>query len=99
MRRPLDFLRRLRRAGGPLLPKKPRCQAFRGLLIAILAVVSASALAGAVDPAGLATSRTDLTPKDQARVLAVTRPTTDFSKPEAFETMQGGAGTSRAQVD
>lgn len=99
MRRPLDLLRRMRRAGGPLLSKTPRCHVFRGLLIAILAIVSAPALAGSAEPVGLATSRTDLTPKDQARVLAVARPTTDFSKPESFETMQGGAGTSRKQVD
>ena len=45
--------------------------------------------------AGLATTRTDLTPKDLARVEAITRPTTDFSKPEQFELMQGGAGTSQ----
>lgn len=99
MRRLLDFPRRLRRANGLPLLKNPRYQPFRGLSIAILAIVSAPPLAGAVDPAGLATSRTDLTPKDQARVIAVTRPTADFSKPEAFETMQGGAGTSRKQVD
>ena len=97
MRRPLDFLRRLRRADGPLLPEPPRCQVFRGFSIAILLMISTPA--GAQEPAGLATSRTDLTPKDQARVLAVTRPTQDFSKPESFETMQGGAGTSRKQVD
>ena len=99
MRRPLDFLRRMRRAGGPLLPEVPRCQAFRGLSLVILAIISTAALAGSPEPVGLASSRTDLTPKDQARVIAVTRPTTDFSKPEAFETMQGGAGTSRKQVD
>ncbi|TGQ03208.1 di-heme oxidoredictase family protein, partial [Mesorhizobium sp. M2E.F.Ca.ET.219.01.1.1] len=28
----------------------------------------------------------------------VTRPTADFSKPEPFELMQGGAGTSRKDV-
>ena len=99
MRRLLDFPRRLRRANGLPLLKNPRYQPFRGLSIAILAIVSTPALAGAVDPAGPATRRTDLTPKDQARVIAVTRPTADFSKPEAFETMQGGAGTSRKQVD
>lgn len=38
--------------------------------------------------------RTDLNGKDAARVLKVTRPTDDFSKAEAFELMQGGAGTS-----
>ncbi|TJV07865.1 MAG: thiol oxidoreductase, partial [Mesorhizobium sp.] len=47
------------------------------------------------EPVGLATSRADLTPKDLARVIAITRPTRDFSKPEQFEPMQGGAGTSR----
>ncbi|TIT96343.1 MAG: thiol oxidoreductase, partial [Mesorhizobium sp.] len=47
------------------------------------------------EPSGPPTNRIDLTPKDQARVLAVTRPTTDFSKPEQFELMQGGAGTSQ----
>ncbi|ESZ47429.1 c-type cytochrome [Mesorhizobium sp. M0062] len=99
MRRPIDILRRLRRAAGPLLLKNPRYQAFRGLSVVTLAAILAPALAGSSEPVGLATSRTDLTPKDQARVLAVTRPTQDFSKPESFETMQGGAGTSRKQVD
>ncbi|WP_292281007.1 di-heme oxidoredictase family protein [Mesorhizobium sp.] len=60
-------------------------------------VLSAPTLAG--EPAALPTSRTDLTPKDQARVLAVTRPTTDFTRPEPFELMQGGAGTSRKDVN
>ncbi|MES0023779.1 MULTISPECIES: di-heme oxidoredictase family protein [unclassified Mesorhizobium] len=99
MRRPIDILRRLRRAAGPLLLKNPRYQAFRGLSVVTLAAILAPALAGSSEPVGLATSRTDLTPKDQARVLAVTRPTQDFYKPESFETMQGGAGTSRKQVD
>lgn len=44
--------------------------------------------------AGEPVERADLTPKDRARVTAVTRPTDDFSKAEAFELMQGGAGTS-----
>ncbi|PRX06543.1 UNVERIFIED_ORG: CxxC motif-containing protein (DUF1111 family) [Martelella mediterranea] len=43
--------------------------------------------------------RTDLTPKDMKRVESVTRPTTDFSKPERFETMQGGAATTKATVN
>ena len=38
--------------------------------------------------------RDDLTSHDRARVKQVTEPTQDFSKPEPFETMQGGAGTS-----
>jgi CxxC motif-containing protein (DUF1111 family) len=37
--------------------------------------------------------RTDLTAEDLARVAAITAPTTDFSRPEDFETNQGGAGT------
>ncbi|MES0135247.1 c-type cytochrome [Mesorhizobium sp. M0016] len=99
MRRPLDILRRVRRANGPLRLKNLGYQAFRGLSGVILAAILAPALAGSSEPVGLATSRTDLTPKDRSRVLAVTRPTQDFSKPESFETMQGGAGTSRRQVD
>lgn len=57
---------------------------------AALSIVAAPALAG-----GLPTTRTDLTPEDQSRVAEITRPATDFSKPEDFEVMQGGAGTSR----
>lgn len=38
--------------------------------------------------------REDLSGKDRKRVQAVTRPAQDFSKPENFELMQGGAGTS-----
>ncbi|MET0258288.1 MAG: di-heme oxidoredictase family protein, partial [Methylobacterium sp.] len=36
---------------------------------------------------------------DLKRVRAVTRPTADFSRPESFEDMQGGAGTSRKLVN
>ncbi|WP_279480023.1 di-heme oxidoredictase family protein [Aureimonas sp. SK2] len=59
------------------------------------------ALAGLAPPAlaVLAPERTDLTPTDLARVRAVTKPTADFSKPEKFEEMQGGAGTSRKLVN
>lgn len=41
-------------------------------------------------------ARPDLSAEDQARVLAVTEPTTDFSKAEAFERNAGGAATSHA---
>src|SRR5690606_26499200 len=51
------------------------------------------------DPTGLATTRSDLTPKDMARVEAITKPTGDFSKAEQFELMQGGAGTSKKRVN
>jgi CxxC motif-containing protein (DUF1111 family) len=43
--------------------------------------------------------RTDLTPKDLARVRVVTTPTTDFSKPEQFELLPAGAATSKKIVN
>lgn len=62
-----------------------------------------SALAGLGAPCGALSEplpgRLDLTPKDRARVERVTRPATDFSKPEMFERMQGGAGTSTHPVN
>ena len=59
--------------------------------VAVLLVVSAGAGAG-----GVLSYRTDLSEKDRARVAAITAPTSDFSKPEAFERMSAGAGTSQA---
>ncbi|MGV3491425.1 MAG: di-heme oxidoredictase family protein [Devosia sp.] len=44
-------------------------------------------------------TRSDLTPEDLARVRAVTAPTTDFSTPENFEQMSGGAGTVKKRVN
>jgi CxxC motif-containing protein (DUF1111 family) len=44
-------------------------------------------------------TRTDLTPKDLARVRSVTAPTTDFTKPEQFEQLPGGAGTTKKLVN
>ncbi len=49
--------------------------------------------------ANLPTTRVDLSAKDSKRVQSVTRPTTDFAKPEQFETMAGGAATTRALVN
>lgn len=43
--------------------------------------------------------RNDLIPKDLKRVQKITKPTTDFSKAERFEAMQGGAGTSTKIVN
>jgi len=101
MRRSLDLLRRARRAGLPGRPptKDPRCQNGRGASLLLALTLSFSATAGELEPPGLAAGRADLTPNDQARVLAVTRPTGDFSRPELFELMQGGAGTSRKGAD
>jgi CxxC motif-containing protein (DUF1111 family) len=67
------------------------------LLSAALPLCLATAAAGGSD--NLPTTRTDLTDKDKARVEAVTEPTTDFTKPENFELMQGGAGTSKKRVN
>ncbi|MFZ2103469.1 MAG: di-heme oxidoredictase family protein [Oricola sp.] len=47
----------------------------------------------------LPTVRGDLTPKDLARVEAVTAPATDFTEAEPFEAMPGGAATSRKLVN
>lgn len=44
-------------------------------------------------------NRDDLSDKDRVRVEAVTKPTGDFSKPERFETMSGGAATSRNSIN
>jgi len=99
MRRPIDFSRRSRLSedDGPPLQKTPRYRICRGASLLLAVTLSASALA--TEPAVLPTSRTDVTSQDHARVLAVTRPTTDFTKPEPFELMQGGAGTSRKDVN
>ena len=66
------------------------------LSLATLLVVAAQTRAASADDAP---QRSDLTPRDAARVAAVTRPAEDFSKAEAFELMQGGAGTSTHGVN
>ena len=43
--------------------------------------------------------RSDLSEKDRRRVADVTGPTQDLSRPEPFEAMAGGAGTSTARPD
>ena len=50
------------------------------IVIALLVVTSATASAGRSD-------------EDRARIAAVTRPTTDFSRPERYERRPGGAAT------
>jgi CxxC motif-containing protein (DUF1111 family) len=49
--------------------------------------------------AGAGGVRTDLSPKDLARVRAVTAPATDFSKAEPFEAMPAGAATTKKLVN
>lgn len=68
-------------------PAKWRC-IFTAALIA-----AAPALSLAAAPAF--GERDDLNAAERARVLAVTAPTTDFSGPERFEAMPGGATTVR----
>ncbi|WP_083923573.1 di-heme oxidoredictase family protein [Amorphus coralli] len=68
------------------------------LLVAGSAVLAAAGSTAPGPLPGLPTTRTDLTPKDRARVEAVTRPATAFSGPETFERMSGGAATSTARV-
>lgn len=41
-------------------------------------------------------TRNDLSPSDLKKVLKITTPANDFSKPEKFENMQAGAATSKA---
>jgi len=48
---------------------------------------------------GADTARPDLTPDELTRVRSVTAAPTDFSKPQPFETMAGGAGTNRHRLD
>lgn len=43
--------------------------------------------------------RDDLSAKDLDRVRNITRPTSDFTRPERFEAMQGGATTSQKLVN
>jgi CxxC motif-containing protein (DUF1111 family) len=66
------------------------------LAIVLLATVSfaGSTFAGDISP-GLATSREDIPAADLARVKSVTAPATDFSKPESFEALPGGAATTK----
>ncbi|MCG8493412.1 MAG: c-type cytochrome [Sneathiellales bacterium] len=47
----------------------------------------------------LVRARPDLSKKDQERVEKVVKPTTDFSKAEAFEVMSGGATTTTRKPD
>ncbi|MEO8756690.1 MAG: di-heme oxidoredictase family protein [Devosia sp.] len=62
----------------------------------VLLVITLVAGIGFADDAPV---RSDLTPKDLARVRTVTAPTTDFSKPEPFELLPAGAATSKKIVN
>ena len=79
-------------------PSRPFARRMR-MSLAIAAVILAGAAAHAFGPGAIASARDDLSPEERERVSAVTAPATDFSKPEKFEVMQGGAGTSRKLVN
>jgi CxxC motif-containing protein (DUF1111 family) len=72
---------------------------LRNILLMAALVASAASLPIAVAIGQSLTVRSDLTPKDLKRVQAVTKPATDFSKPEPFEGMPGGAGTTKKIVN
>lgn len=77
-----------------------RAPKARLLLLPILSGALLLSPLGAVgESSNLPTERTDLSPKDRKRVSSVIRPTGDFSKAESFESMQGGAATSKAIVN
>ncbi len=73
-----------------------RPASFLAGLICFLVAVSAISTAGHADPSAV---RADISGSDLERVKAVTAPTTDFSKAEAFEINQGGGGTSKKAVN
>jgi CxxC motif-containing protein (DUF1111 family) len=60
--------------------------------VLVITLLSGMALAGPLE-------RADLTAADLARVRAVTAPTTDFSGPENFEQLPGGAATTKKLVN
>ncbi len=80
--------------GGPQVPLLKRVKPLRYAVVLSLCSAAAAATAGAA-----LQGRTDLNEKDAARVRAVTRPATDFSKAEPFEAMAAGAATSRKLVN
>ena len=92
MRRAIDFWRRR-------TPTRGWC-VLRGSAAAVLVALAFADAGIAGDSwSGLPTVRDDLTPKDLARVRAITEPATDLTKAEDFEPMPGGAATSRKRVN
>ena len=63
------------------------------------AALLAAVLASAAWPADLNAHRDDLSEGDRRRVRGVTAQVTDFSRPERYERMAGGAATSVASVN
>jgi CxxC motif-containing protein (DUF1111 family) len=72
---------------------RPALLALFSVLSGATCLVSQAALGDAL------AGRTDLSARDRFRVEAVTQAATDFSRPEPFEAMAGGATTSTAPAD
>ena len=82
--------------------KDPYKSALMTVLPIALSVVPAVYCVAGYDGPDLDTialTRTDLSDDDQKRVRDITQPTHDFSRPEKYEAMQGGAATSRKIVN
>ena len=94
MRRLTFFARRMRL---PILHAGSQSRVYGIAMAAAAFAVAATAFAAEI--AVIPTTRDDLSAEDLARVEHVTRPADDFSGPEKFENMQGGAATSRKLVN
>lgn len=77
------------------------CRKPSRAMVSIFALLlfSAGVTAGEAGLDGLARTRGDLTAEDLARVTSITKPAMDFTRPEEFESLQGGAATSRKRVN
>jgi CxxC motif-containing protein (DUF1111 family) len=70
-----------------------------GILAGLICLLVAASDVSGEGHSDLPAVRTDISAIDLERVNAVTAPATDFSKAEAFEMNQGGAGTSTKVVN
>lgn len=94
--------RRLPFAAFPGLPaRRVFTPVFNRFALPAAVFLGAAGPAVTAGPAALAAgpARTDLPEADLRRVRAVTAPTKDFSRPEAYERMAGGAATSLALLN
>ena len=93
--------------GGGGVRRRPPIRAFAGASVSrmavrpalVLAIIAGSAvpvLSGAASPGAV---RDDLSKSDLVRVRDVTAPPADFSRPERYERMSGGAATSLASIN
>ena len=69
------------------------------IYLGMAACLSCAVLVGAVSASSRTLERDDLSSADIERVRLVTRPTTDFSTAEKFESRQGGKATSKKIIN